>query len=115
MIAELLPYMGIYLLGVFFSSCSQILLKKEAVREHKNFLAQYLNPPVILSYLIFGGCTLLTLLAYRRLPVNYGPVLESAGYLFVTVLGVVFLHEKVNRKQLAALAVILAGILIYAL
>ena len=111
----LLPYMGIYLLGVFLSSCSQIFLKKEAVKEHRSFWAEYLNPSVILSYLVFGGCTLLTLLAYRVLPVNYGAVLETAGYLFVTVLGALFLGEKVTKKKLAALAVILAGILVYAL
>ena len=106
--------MGIYLLSVFFSSCSQIFLKKEAVKDHSSFLAEYLNPSVILSYLVFGGCTLLTLLAYRVLPVNYGAILESAGYLFVTILGVLFLKEKITGKKLAALAVILTGIIIYA-
>ena len=110
-----LPYMAVYLLGVFLSSCSQIFLKKEAVKTHTSFLAEYLNPSVIVSYLVFGGCTLLTLFAYRRLPVNYGAVLESAGYLFVTVLGVCFLKEKVTGKKMAALIVIFTGILIYAL
>lgn len=111
---KMLPYMLIYLTGVFLSSCSQIFLKKEAVKEHKSFLAEYLNPSVILSYLVFGGCTLLTLLAYRVLPMNYGPVLETAGYVFVTILGVVFLREKVTKKKLLALLVIFAGIFIYA-
>ena len=110
-----LPYMAVYLLGVFLSSCSQIFLKKEAVKEHRSFLAEYLNPSVVISYMVFGGCTLLTLLAYRVLPVNYGAVLETAGYLFVTVLGALFLKERVTGKKLAALAVILAGIVIYAM
>ena len=109
-----LPWALIYLAGVFLSSVSQIILKKEAGKPHRSFLAEYLNPAVILSYGIFFGCTMLSMFAYRGIPMNWGPVLETAGYLFVTVLGAVFLGEKVNRKKIAALGVIIAGILIYA-
>ena len=110
-----LPYVLIYLAGVFFSSVSQIILKKESGREHKNFLSEYLNPAVIISYGVFFGCTLLTLLAYRGIPMNWGPVLETAGYFFVTVLGAAFLKEKITAKKMGALCVIIAGILLYAL
>ncbi len=112
---KLLPYILIYLLSVFLSSVSQIVLKKEAVREHKNFIREYLNAPVILSYMLFGGCTLLTLIAYRVLPMSYGSVLETAGYITVTVMGSVFLGEHVTKKKLISLAVILTGIIIYAI
>ncbi len=110
-----LPYLLIYLLGVFLSSASQIVLKKEADTEHKSFLAEYLNPRVIFSYSIFLGTTVLTMLAYRGIPMNYGPVLETCGYFFVTILGGIFLHEKITTKKAGALALIIAGILIYAL
>ena len=52
-----LPWALIYLTGVFLSSVSQIILKKEAGKPHRSFLAEYLNPAVILSYGIFFGCT----------------------------------------------------------
>jgi len=59
---------------------------------------------------------ILTLLAYRGgLPVSWGNVLESAGYVFVTVLGVMILKERVGRDKLIALGVILAGILMFTL
>ncbi len=112
---KVLPYVLIYLTGVLLSAFSQVLLKKEAMREHAGFLQEYLNPSVIISYMIFFGCTFLSMLAYRGIPMNWGPVLESSGYLFVTVLGALFLNEKVTGKKAAALAVIVAGILIYAL
>lgn len=112
--SKVIPYVMIYLAGVFFSAVSQILLKKEAVREHKNFLAEYLNFRVIFSYAVFFGCTLLSMLAYRGIPMNWGPVLETTGYVFVTVLGAIFLGERITRKKVIALAVIIAGILIYA-
>jgi len=111
---ELLPYIGIYSLGVFLSAVSQVLLKKEALKEHKNWLSEYLNPGVIIGYTIFVGCTLLTLLAYQKLPMSMGPILETMGYLYVTVFGVLIFHEKLNSKKVIALAVIIAGIVIYA-
>ena len=42
-------------------------------------------------------------------------VLEATGYLYVTVFGVAIFHEKMDPKKILALALILAGIVIYAL
>ncbi len=105
----------IYLCGVFFSSCAQVILKKEAMKQHDSFLQQYLNPRVILGYGITFACTLLTVLSYRfGMKVSWSNVLESTGYLFVTIFGVTILHEKVTREKWIALAVILAGVLLFA-
>ncbi len=115
-IKSFLPFALVYLLGVLLSSFAQIILKKEAVKEHASFLAQYLNPSVIIGYGIIFGCTLLTLLAYRGgLPMSWGNVLESGGYVFVTLLGVTILKEKVSKEKLAALVVIMVGIVLFAL
>ncbi len=105
----------IYLAGVFFSSCAQILLKKEAMKPHDSFLKQYMNPRVILGYGITFACTLLTVLSYRvGMKVSWSNVLESTGYLFVTVLGVTVLHEKVTREKWISLGIILAGVVLFA-
>ena len=110
-----LPYVLLYLASTFLASVSQVLLKKAALREHKSLLAEYTDWRVILGYGLFVGCTLLTMLAYRGVPLNVGPVLEATGYLYVTVFGVTIFHEKMNPKKILALALILAGIAIYAL
>ncbi len=111
-----LPYALIYLMGVLASSAAQIILKKEAVKEHTTLVAQYLNLRVIIGYGIIFGCTILTLLAYRGgLPVSWGNVLESCGYVFVTIFGVTLLHEKLSREKLGALVVIMAGIIMFTL
>ena len=47
--------------------------------------------------------------------VSMRPVLEATGYLYVTVFGVTIFHEKMNPKKIAALAMIIVGILVYAL
>ena len=108
-------YALIYLLGVFLAAISQVLLKKAAMRPHKNFIMEYLDWRVILGYGIFVGCTLLSILAYKGIPMSLGPVLEATVYLYVTVFGVTIFHERMNGKKAAALALILLGIAVYAL
>ena len=110
-----LPYVLLYLCSTFLSAVSQVLLKKAALREHKSVLAEYTDWRVILGCALFVGCTLLTMLAYKGVPLNVGPVLEATGYIYVTIFGVTIFHEKMSPKKLAALAMILVGILAYAL
>ena len=102
-----LPYVLLYLCSTFLSAVSQVLLKKAALREHKSVLAEYTDWRVILGYALFVGCTLLTMLAYKGVPLNVGPVLEATGYIYVTIFGVTIFHEKMSPKKLAALAMIL--------
>lgn len=110
-----LPYVLLYLCSTFLASVSQVLLKKAALREHKTLLEEYTDWRVILGYGLFVGCTLLTMLAYKGVPLNVGPVLEATGYLYVTIFGVIIFHEKMNPKKIAALVMIVVGIIIYAL
>lgn len=110
-----LPYVLLYLCSTFLASVSQVLLKKAALREHKTLLEEYTDWRVVLGYGLFVGCTLLTMLAYKGVPLNVGPVLEATGYLYVTVFGVTIFHEKMNPKKIAALVMIVVGIFIYAL
>ncbi len=73
--------------------------EKAALREHKSVLAEYTDWRVILGYGLFVGCTLLTMLAYKGVPLNVGPVLEATGYIYVTIFGVTIFHEKMNPRK----------------
>ena len=108
-------YACILLLGVFISAISQVILKKSANRQHGSFLKEYLNPPVVIAYIMFVGTTLLSVLAYRVIPLSMGPILEATSYIYVTVFGVLIFHEHLNKKKVLALILIIAGIAIYAL
>ena len=115
MTREMLPYLLIGFFSVFVSSVSQTLLKKASMKERGSFLQEYLNLPVILAYGMFFGSTLLTMLAYKKLPLSMSPAFESSSYLFVTLFGVTIFQEKVGKRKLLALLLILAGILIFTL
>ena len=41
------------------------------------------------------------------------PILESTGYIFVSVMGYIFLKERFSRRKLMGFALILAGIVIF--
>ena len=113
-VSSVLPYALISLLGVFLASVSQVLLKKAAMRKYASVVQEYLNPAVIVAYAIFFGTTLLSVLAYKGMPVSLGPVLETTAYLYITVFGVTIFKEKLNAKKVLALALIIGGIVLYA-
>lgn len=115
MTRDMIPYLLVGFFSVFVSCVSQTVLKKAALKEHKNFVEEYLNFPVIFAYALFFASTLLTMFAYKKLPLSMSPAFESSSYLFVTVFGVTIFHEKLNRKKLLALALILSGIIIFTL
>ncbi len=108
-------YICIYLAGVLVSSVSQIMLKTSAGKTYPSKLREYLNPLVVVAYLLFFGCTFITLFALKVVPLSMSPVLEASGYVFVAVLSRLFLKEKIGKKKVLGLTVIICGILIYAL
>lgn len=108
-------YSLVLLLGVFISSISQVMLKKAAVKQYNSFLKEYLNPLVIFAYILFVGTTLLSVVAYKGIPLSMGPVLEATSYLYITFFGVKIFHEYINRRKIIALGMIIVGILIYTL
>ena len=108
-------YSSFLVMGVFISSVSQIILKKSAKKEHGSFIKEYLNPYVIGAYFIFFAATFMSIYAYKGIPLSLGPILDSSGYFFITVLGALFLREKITRKKVISLTVIILGIVIYSI
>ena len=91
----------VFLGSVLISSISQIMLKKSADKTYETTLREYLNPLVIMMY------------CYKYVDVSAGPILESAGYIFVAVLGYIFLRERFSLKKIIGMAVIIAGIALF--
>jgi len=100
--------------GVFACSASQILLKKSATIEHHSPIYELLNWRVIVAY----GIMFLTLVA-NIFAMSHGvllkdmPILESLGYIFVPVLSMLFLAEKIKRNNVVAIGLIVIGIIVF--
>lgn len=108
-------YALLLLFGVFLGAVSQVLLKRAAMRQYSSPLREYLNCSVLVAYALFFGTTLFSVSAYRVLPLSMGPILESTSYIYVTAFSVVIFHEKLNKKKILALALIIIGIILYSL
>ena len=61
---------------------------------------------------MFFASTIITVFAYKYVPLSLGPVLESCGYVFVAVLSYIFLKERLKKKQIIGLVLITVGVLI---
>lgn len=108
-------YVCILLLGTFLASVSQVMLKKATLRVYETKWKEYLNPLVICAYIIFFVTTLLSIYAYKRIPLSMGPMLEATSYIYVTIFGVAIFKENLNPQKLLALVLIVGGILLYSL
>lgn len=106
-------YACIFIGSVLISSVSQVMLKTSANKSHENILKEYLNPIVIVAYGMFFLSTIITVLAYRYVSLSLGPILESTGYIFVSVFGYFFLKEKMSRKKLCGMFLILIGVAVF--
>jgi drug/metabolite transporter (DMT)-like permease len=107
-----LIFIGLFIFGVFLSSCAQILLKKSANMGLRG-IKMYLNRNVVAGYAIFFGITMLTVILYRYINFSTGVLLESASYVFVPALSYFFMKERLNKMKLIGSVLIISGIIIY--
>lgn len=111
----ILLYSCVLLAGVFISAVSQVMLKKAAQKTYDSWLKEYLNPLVIFAYAMFVITTFLSIVAYKGIPLSMGPILEATSYFYVTFFGVKIFHEKLSRRKVIALILIIGGIIVYSL
>lgn len=112
---QMILYACFMLVGVFISALSQVLLKKSAMRVYDSRIKEYLNPFVAGAYIIFFGATLLSVIAYKIVPLSMGPLLEATSYVYILIFGKVFFGETITNRKLIAICMIMLGISIYVL
>jgi len=113
--SSILIYSIIYLIGVVISAFAQILLKKAAMIKRESKIKEYLNFKTMFAYFIFFSATLCTVLSYKYVPMSMGPILGTTEYLFIALLSYFFLKEKIKKKKLIGILVIVAGVLIFSI
>ena len=102
----------IYLLTPLISAASQLMLKKAADNPAYTGVRFYVNPLVIAAYALFFGCMVANVFALRTLDLTVASVLEASGFLYVMVLGALFLGEKITARKLIGNTLIVLGIVV---
>lgn len=95
------------------ASLSQILLKKSALKTYDSVIREYLNPYVIIGYLMMFGSMLLTILAYQGVDYKNGPVIDSIGFFLVMIWSRMFFGEKITPKKIWGNLLIFLGIWVF--
>ena len=104
-----------YILSAFVASCSQVMLKYAAKNQKFQGIREYLNVPVIAAYGLLFCSMGMTMLALRYLALSSGTVLESTGYIFVYLLSFFLLRERISKRKIIGMVIILFGIAVYAI
>lgn len=106
-----------YLLVVFSvlaAAGAQMLLKQGAKKQYSSFWRQYFNPWVIGGYGIMAASLLLNIFCLSQgVQVKEVSVIESLSYLFVPLLSWLFFKEKITWRKAGAIAVIMAGVIVF--
>lgn len=104
----------VFLVAVFIASVSQAILKWAAMRDYALWWQGYLNPCVIGAYGLLAASILMSLWAYRGLPLSMGMILETTCYFYAALLGRLFFCERLTRRKVLGLVLIAGGICVYA-
>ena len=102
------------ILSVLSAAGAQMLLKQGTKKEYSSFLRQYLNPWVLGGYGIMGVSLIFNIFCLSRgVQVKEVSIIESLSYLFVPSLSWLFFKEKITWRKAGAIAVIMAGVVVF--
>lgn len=105
---------SILVLGAnLIAAVSQLLLKLAAKKDYPVWWRSYLNPLVITAYGMFFGTTILNVFALRHIPLTLSAALGASGQIFVPAVSALFLKERISRKRLLGMAIIVIGIIVF--
>ena len=103
------------IVSALVTAFSQILLKVSANKKYKNFISEYFNPFVIISYICFGVILILNVLIYTRIDYRFGVVINSMSIVLIMILSTLILKEHLTRKRIIGNILIISGIICFTL
>ena len=106
-------YVLLKIISVLIAVISQILLKKSANEHYDNKLREYLNEFVIVGYGLFFLSSIISVISLKGIAISYSSIIESLSYILIPISSYIFLKEKINKKQLIGMVIIIVGVLIF--
>lgn len=106
---------GLILCSNIVAGISQILLKTAAKKDYDVWWRSYLNPYVIVGYGLLFGTTILGVLALRYIPLTLSAAFAASGQIIVPILSCFILHEKISKKRMCGMVIIVLGIIVFSL
>lgn len=105
---------ALFLAGVVSASIGQVLMKKGALRgRDRSVFASFLDRYVIAGYVLMLVSTVTATIALKVMPLNLTVALQPLGYVFVALLSVAVLSERMQRHHVWGALIILLGIVLF--
>lgn len=104
---------SLMIMAAFLAAVSQVLLKMSALKKYDSPILEYLNPYVILGYGLLFLTMGINIVAYQSIDYKYGPVLNASSYVFILILGKLFLKEALTKRKIIGNLIIVIGIIVY--
>ncbi|GHV79033.1 transporter [Spirochaetia bacterium] len=112
------------LTSVSLNAGAQILMRKAMMQigeiniEAKNFIS-YLpqllgNIFLWISFLCYGFSILIWIIILSKVEVSYAYAFSSLGYILVTIMGALLLHEHVSMVRIVGIIIVCFGIILVA-
>ena len=101
----MIKYIGLFIMSILIASFSQIILKKGACQGNI-----YINKYTICGYTLM---IISTFFGYKGVTLSLGQILQSLSFIFVIILSKLFLKEKISKKQVIGIIIIIIGIIVY--
>ena len=103
----------VLLLNALVSSFSQVLLKKSAIKNNGDMISQYINPYVIISYILFLVVLFVNIFAMRFINMSVVSVFsEAVSIVFTLFMCHVFLNERLSTIKLLSMVLIIIGVIL---
>lgn len=107
-------YYAITILNVLAAAIAQILLKKSTKINRDNHLKEYLNGWVLGGYTLMGFSVIGNIFVMNKgLLLKEVSILGSLNYLFIPLLAFFFFNERLTKKKISSIMVILIGTIIF--
>jgi multidrug transporter EmrE-like cation transporter len=112
------------LTSISLNAAAQTAMRKAMIKngeitfDNKNILS-YLpqlacNPLIWLSFLCYGLSIMVWIVVLSKVEVSYAYAFSSIGYILVTLLGILLLHENVSLFRIIGIIIVCLGVFVVA-
>ena len=109
-----MQYYLVILLAVLAAAAAQMLLKQGARRGYSPWWRQYVNGWVIGGYAIMFTAMVTNIWAmHKGVCLKELSILESTAYLFVPLLAFFCFGERLTRRKIIAISIIILGVIVF--
>ena len=106
-------YFLLMIVAEIVASSSQVLLKTSAGKKYENFIREYVNPWVIGGYSLLVISMIISIFCYKGLGYMGVVVIEPIGYVIVMFFSRIFFKEKITKRKLIGMLLIVGGIAVF--